>query len=510
MSDYETLPRSFQRYALVLRRQWWVVAVVAVVAILAAVVYVKRAEPVYSASSSLVVGQGETLFDPATSVNVQPFTQTISDLLQSDVVARDTIAFLGLKITPSSLLGNLTLTSTSTTAVISLTYNDTDPQRAVRVLSTLGTIFTRLVNTKLAGKPATRAATGVTAQASQPVSAVVFDPAHLNPGRVSPKTGSTLVIAAVLGLVAGLLLAFLRDALSSTIKNEGEAEAAYGGPVIGALPKGTLGLAVSQLAELPQKPRVRIDEAFHMLSARLRYSTGLQRGVIVVTGARPEDGKSTVADHLAAQLANAGSDVVAVEGDLHRPALHRLFGVDPRLAGIRDIAATGGALSTALVPVQINRDTLVSKRTKQTKRPVAVTSRRGNGDAEDAASTDPREIDTGLEHESGRLRLLPAGIAVENPMNALSLGNSSSLVSRLRALADYAVIDTPPLLLAGDAYPLIQLADAVVVVCREGATRQHEAHRAREILRSLGVHEISIVLSDSSSVERDYYNYGSY
>src|ERR1035441_3020202 len=110
MSDYESLPRSFQRYILVLRRQWWVVTVVAVVAILAAVVYVKRAQPVYAASSSLVVGQGQTLFDPATSVNVQPFTQTISDLLQSDVVARDTIAFLGLKITPSSLLGNLTLT----------------------------------------------------------------------------------------------------------------------------------------------------------------------------------------------------------------------------------------------------------------------------------------------------------------------------------------------------------------------------------------------------------------
>jgi Mrp family chromosome partitioning ATPase len=347
----------------------------------------------------------------------------------------------------------------------------------------------------------------VVAQASQPVSAVVFDPAHVNPGRISPKTGSTLAIAAILGLVAGLLLAFLRDALSSTIKNEAEAEAAYGGPVIGALPKGTLGLAVSQLSELPHKPRVRIDEAFHMLSARLRYSTGLQRGVIVVTGARPEDGKSTVAAHLAAQLANAGSDVVAVEADLHRPSLHRLLGVQPRLIGIRDLAAAGGALSTALVPVQINSEVLVSA---PNKRPVAVTSPQGNGVAEEVSPADPRATGVGLQHESGRLRMLPAGTAAENPMNALSLGNSSSLVSRLRALADYAVIDTPPLLLAGDAYPLIQLADAVIVVCREGATRQHEAHRAREILRSLGVHEISIVISDAASVERDYYGYSDY
>ncbi len=503
MSDYESLPRSFQRYALVLRRQWWVVTIVAVVAILVAVVYVKQAQPVYAASSSLVVGQGQTLFDPATSVNVQPFTQTISDLLQSNVVARDTISALGLKTTPSSLLGNLTVSSTSTTAVISVTYDDTDPQRAVKVLSTLESIFTRLVNTKLAGKPTTAAV----AQASQPVSAVVFDPAHLNPGRISPKTGSTLAIAAVLGLVAGLLLALLRDALSSTIKSEAEAEAAYGGPVIGALPKGTLGLAVNQLSELPQKSRVRIDEAFHMLSARLRYSTGLQRGMIVVTGARPEDGKSTVAAHLAAQLAHAGSDVVAVEADLHRPSLYRLLGVQPGLIGIRDMAAAGGALNSALVSVPIRSEVLASN---PIERPVAVTSHRSNGDAEEVSPADPLDGGIGLEHEGGRLRMLPAGIAGENPMNALSLGNSASLVSRLRALADYAVIDTPPLLLAGDAYPLIQLADAVIVVCREGATRQHEAHRAREILRSLGVQEIAIVVSDSASVERDYYGYSDY
>src|ERR1700735_2494422 len=57
--ESESLPRSIQRYTAVLKRQWWVILLTTVIAIVAAVVYVQRATPVYSASSKVVVGQGE-------------------------------------------------------------------------------------------------------------------------------------------------------------------------------------------------------------------------------------------------------------------------------------------------------------------------------------------------------------------------------------------------------------------------------------------------------------------
>jgi capsular polysaccharide biosynthesis protein len=499
MPESESLPRSLQRYTMVLRRQWWVTALVAVVAVGATLAYVKQATPVYSASSKVVVGQGQTLFAPGLSVNYVAVTSTIGSLLQSNIVAEDTIRRLGLHITPNSLLSNLSVSALPDGAVIDVSYADTNEARAVQVLSTIGSIFTRLMSTTLTAKART---TGQ--QAVQPVSAAVFDPAHADPGLVSPHTSRSLAIAVILGLVAGILLAFLRDALSSSIKSEAEAEEAYGAPSIGTLPEGVLGVGVHQVAGLPFKPRVRITEAFKMLTARLRYSTSMQRGVIVVIGARPQDGKSTVSAHLAAGLAAGGADVVAVEADLHRPALHGMLGVEPGQPGINDLGTAGSALDTSLITIDLTSP--APDQGSKRRRPALVGRRT---DVEPDAEPGAGSVDFEFEdaQPGGRLRLLPAGTSGLNPMNALSLGNASSLILRLRTLADYVVVDTPPLLLSGDAYPLIQLADAVVVVCRRGATRQHEAVQAREILRSLGVGEYSVVLTESDEADRDYYGY---
>jgi receptor protein-tyrosine kinase len=492
ITESESLPRSVQRYTGVLRRQWWVILLTTVVALVAAGVYVERATPVYSASAKVVVGQGQTLFNPALSVNTQAVTSTISSLIQSNVVAEKTIQQLGLKTSPTSLLGNLSVSAQPDGAVINVSYNDTNQARAVRVLSTIGSVFTALVNTELASK------NGRTA----PVSAVVFDPAHADPGQVSPHTARTLVIALVLGLLAGIVLAFLRDALSSTIKSEAEAEAAYGANSIGTLPRGALGITVAQVASLPRKARIRVAEAFQMVAVRLRYTTSIQRGVIVVAGARPEDGKSTLAAHIAAELAAAGNDVVAVEADLHRPALHRLLGAEPGQPGMGDLNESGGALSGSLITIDTEaRDAEASR-----PRRAVLAGRRGPGRSSERGEGNGAPDEELLPQPAGegRLRLLPAGTA-HGQVSALSLGGASSLVQRLRALADYVVIDTPPLLLSGDAYPLIQLADVVVVAVRRGATRHHEAQRARDILRSLGVRDFSIAFTESDTSDRDYY-----
>jgi capsular polysaccharide biosynthesis protein/Mrp family chromosome partitioning ATPase len=494
-----------QRYTGVLRRQWWVILLLTVIAVAAAAVYVERATPVYSASSKVVVGQGDALFNPGLSVDSTAVTSTISSLLQSNVVAEDAIKQLGLHTTPTALLSNLGVSPQPTGAVIDVSYDDTNKARAVRVLGTMGSVFTNLVNTELAPKGKTTTSQSGTA-ITQPVSAVVFDPAHPDPGQVSPHKARTVIIALVLGLVAGIVLAFLRDALSSTIKSEEDAEAAYGATSIGSLPRGALGLAVNHVAALPRKTRARVSEAFQMVAVRLRYTTSIQRGVIVVVGARPEDGKTTLTAHIAAELAAAGNDVIAVEADLHRPALHRLFGVEPRQPGMGDVGEAGGALTTSLITV----DTApAQERPTRSRRPV-LAGRRGRGGSDPAPpeGNGAPEPDVTAPVGSGRLRLLPAGVA-RGQGNALSLGSASSLVQRLRAMADYVVIDTPPLLLSGDAYPLIQLADAVVVACRRGATRHHEAHRARDILHSLGVREFSIVFTESDVAERDYYGYES-
>lgn len=502
----ESLPRSLERYSGVLKRQWWVTLLITVVAVAAAVIYVERATPVYSASAKIVVGQEQTLFNPALSVNYQAFTSTISSLLQSNVVAEETIQQVGLHTTPTHLLSNLNVSAQPDGAVIQISYNDPDRARAVRVLSALGSIFTALVNTKLAGH--STATPGTTASPSaQPVSAVIFDPSHADPGLVSPHRARSVAIALVLGLVGGLVLAFLRDALSSTVTSEDEVEALYGATSLGSLPRGALGLGVFQVSALPRKLNVRLSEAVKMVAARLRYSSSLEQGVIVITSARPEDGKSTVAAHLAAEFASAGKDVIAVEADLHRPALHRLLDLEPGHPGITDLLASNAALVTNLVTIGMPDVVSAEAPSKSLRR------RRRDSDAHRGAVVEEvgEELGEELASRSGRLRFLAAGgrLGPRNAGHALSLGNASSLVMRLRSLADYVIVDTPPLLLSGDAYPLLQLADAVVIVSRRGTGRAHEIKRTAEILDSLGVSKRSVIFTESTAAEREYYSYES-
>jgi capsular polysaccharide biosynthesis protein/Mrp family chromosome partitioning ATPase len=501
MHETESVARSLERYVSILRRQWWVMVIVVILALAAAAVYVSSATPVYSASSKVVVGQDQTFFNPAVSVNYQAFTSTISSLLQSNVVAADTIKQLGLKMTPTKLLSNLSVSTQPSGAVIDVSYDDPDKARAVRILSTVGQTFTFLVNNKLA----TKSTGGESNQ--QPVSAAVFDPAHGDPGQVSPHKIRVLAIALVLGLVGGLVLAFLRDALSGAIKSEDDAEAAYGAPIIGTLPRRALGVGAFEIDALPRKQRIRVGEAFRMLAARLRYSSSLERGVIVVVGARAEDGKSTVAAHLAAELARAGSDVVAVEADLHRPALHRLLGVEPRLPGILE-GGSGADLTARLVEIEPAPEQAAP--VHASRLPAIAAGRRARGEEPDDGDRDDNAPPAAAVIQRGRLRLLPAGLAGSaNTSNALSMSRASSLIVKLRALSDYVVIDTPPLLRSADAYPLIQLADVVVIACRMGSTRHHEAARARATLRSLGAADCMLVLTEADpQSDGEYYGYG--
>jgi receptor protein-tyrosine kinase len=506
---------TLQHYLQILRRQWWVTALVVTAALAAALIYVETATPQYKASMKIVVGQGQALFSADASGAVQPFTQTMTDLLQSDIVARRTIGLRRMDMTPQQLLDRLSVTSNPDTSVLQVSYQDPDRATARAVLTTLGNVFVTLVDEQQAGRSAAAArlnsggtsassatpassttpsstTTNDARRASEPVSATVFDPAHAVPGQASPHVKRTLALALVLGLVGGLLLAFLRDALSGRIRSEDEAEQAFGAPVLAPLPVGVLGTKPSQVAFLPAKLGERVGESVQLLAASLRFAPGQSGGTVVVTSARPEDGKSSVVAHLATALARSGAWVVAVEADVHRPSLHRLLDVRAAGPGLTEVLRGDISAEDALLHVRVEQsaEALVSA----TPEPEAP-----RGPTAAAATRDDRMV--------SRLGLLPAGVRDDNYIESLTLGTVGELVASLRELGDYVIVDTPPVLLSGDAFPLLQLADHVVVVCREDHTSRDEAKAVRARLESLGITRYSLVLTDSSEAQQRAYGY---
>jgi receptor protein-tyrosine kinase len=204
--------------------------------------------------------------------------------------------------------------------------------------------------------------------------------------------------------------------------------------------------------------------------------------VIVVTSARPEDGKSTVVAHISAGLARTGAWVCAVEADMYRPTLHRLLDVEAGGPGLTDVL--GGRRQVEDVLVDVSQAQLAP----------AAAGRGGRGVP--GAPPDPV-----------RLQLLPSGTPHPLPAELLSLGTTGELIAHLRTISEYVIIDTPPMLLSGDSFPLLQLADTVIVVCREGETSRDEAQSVRARLASLGIDRYDVVLTNSSQAQQRAYGY---
>lgn len=439
-------------YLAALRRQWWIVLGTTLLAVLVAVAWSSSRQSVYASETTIVVGQGESLLGTQLSIASQPLTQTMTDLLRSDVVARRAIKEVGSEKSADEVLSSLEVSTQPEALALNVTYEDTDRQRSREMLEAIGATFTELVSRRLGDS---------SEGGSEPVTATVFDPAHVLPGRVSPKVIRTVVLAAFLGLIAGIVLALARDTLSRRIQSYDDAAEVFGVPVTGLLPRGSVATPPLEA----HSEGKGFENAFEILGASVRFAlSDAESGIVLITSAVPDEGKTALTGHVAAALARGGQEVVAVEADVRAPTLHRLFRVPPRQPGLADVMRGDKELDEALV------------------------------------SVDPTTF-----RAPASLRMLPAGTQLGDTQDLFTVNKIRELIGGLRALNAYTIVDSAPLLLVPDAYPLVQLVDHVIVVAREGVTRHDDAAAVRDRLSSLGVSDFSIVVTESSEAKRGRY-----
>jgi succinoglycan biosynthesis transport protein ExoP len=466
---------SFVQQLAVIRRQIWIILIAFASAVACALVITSQQDPVYRASTKIVVGQTGGLFQPQFSSAAQPFAQTMISLLKSNIVGRTVVENLSLPMTAEEFLAHLSVVTTAESSVLEVRFDSTERQQAVRVLTETAEVFTRLVDERL-GRPADADADADTPE----ITANVFDPAHLEPGQVSPRPVRTTSLAAALGLALGLVFAFLRESLADSLRGRRDAEAWFGTGVIGAFPKGLTGKPPPGLANGGPARRREVSRASDMLRATVQLLASRDKAMsILVTSAARNEGKTTVAAHLAVALAAAGEEVIVVEADPYRPRLHRYLGLD--------ISENG--------PVNDPRTVERSLREVPVVRASAMSAAelRSGANGQPSAHETSRD-ESGLEpHRAhGRLRALFA-----EDFAAL-FDRPDAVIDELRSGARFVIFDGPPIMAMGDAFPLIRTADRVLVVAREGQTRRENAALARDALERFDVGDYSVVLVDAT------------
>jgi polysaccharide biosynthesis transport protein len=476
-----------RHYLTILRRQAWLVVLPAAMSVAVAWFATSRQEPVYRASSKIVVGQSGQTFQAQLGSDVDRFTATMTNLLKSHIVAQTVISDLGLATNPEELLGSIDVVVRPNSSVLEVSYDSSDRTRLVPVLDRIGAVFTDLVRTRLGGETANPAQSGDVAPDVLPVSATIFDPAHIEPGQISPRPTRNVAIATALGLALGLVFAFARESLDNRVRSRRDAEEWFKAPVIGTLPRAARGRAPVELLSSSDRRSREVIDALHIIRANLQLGSTLSEGgVILVTSALPEEGKSTLVSSLGVVLAVAGNDVVCVEADLRRPKLMDYLGVEPYENGLVEVIEGLVDVEDALRPIEIGRIASPNGRVRRSsprrRQPVSA--------ARLLEETEPRG--------TGKLRLLPAGRARVNATMILTPEHVRELLESLRRPGRFVIFDAPPLLLVADALPLALEADSVIVVARQGRTTRENAEAVRGTLESLGAANVSLVISDSN------------
>ena len=322
-----------------------------------------------------------------------------------------------------------------------------------------------------------------------------------NNAQVSPAEGATKIrplprrngiVGGLLGLLLGIGVALLAEALDRRVRSEHDVEKALDLPLLGRVPAPRRRLRKANKLVMLTAPQSVHAETFRKLRTSVEF-VNVERGArtIMVTSAGPQEGKSTTVANLAVAFARAGRQVALVDLDLRRPFLHCFFKV-PGGHGITDVVVNRVDLEEALRPVALpSGSELRTGRGRNGRRAAAVTPTSSNGYA----------------NAEGLLHLLPSGTVPPAADEFLESKGISSVLEELSRSFDVVLIDAPPLLAVGDAQTLSARVDAMFVVTRLGIHRRQLQELARQ-LASCRAAILGFVLTGVSHGDSYSYGYG--
>jgi succinoglycan biosynthesis transport protein ExoP len=244
----------------------------------------------------------------------------------------------------------------------------------------------------------------------------VLSPATV-PGVPSfPKPTLFVAAATALGLLFGLLLVWFLEQADSTIRSGDEIRSALGLPCVALVPMLRRGILGRHRVEdyVARKPLSPFSEAMRTMRAALWLGSDPPK-IVVITAARPGEGKTTTAIALSRSAAMNGERVLLIDCDIRQPSVGRVFRAEAA-PGVTDML-----LGQASYDQIVRRDHL-----------------------------------TGLDY-------IPAGAAEIHSLGLFMSEAMAGLLERVRREYDLVVLDAPPALAMADARVVARLADATLL-----------------------------------------------
>jgi len=481
--------RNAIRYLDTIRERWWLIAGLTLLAVLAALVYVETATKQYRAEATILITPVSNSEASNTGLGLitesNDPTQTVSTaarLISTPAVAQLTKSRLKLPGSAQALLGDISVEPIAQSSLVAVQAQRGSAAGAALVATAFAKEAVEFATTQLHAAiaaqlpalerqlaslpPAERTGVGTLGQRIAALQALETVPnptlrvasvATIPSSPSSPQKKLALAAGLVAGLIIGLGAAFASQALDPRLRREEQLRELFRLPILTHIPRVDRTRGAGPLA--PSRLTPAATEAYRTLRATVAATVGEDHRSILVTGSSEGEGKSTTAINYAMALAMAGRRVLLIEGDLRRPRLAQALGIGPITAGV-------GA-------VLVNQINMV-----------------------DAVITSELSENFGL--------LLVERTAV-SLADRLSLPTARKLVEEALELADYVVIDSPPLTDVIDTLPLAQEVDTVLIVARIGTSSLKRLESLGELLEQGGITPAGVVVVGRERFSGGYY-----
>jgi tyrosine-protein kinase len=479
------------RYVQTLRERAWIVVAAVVITTGIAIAYVVTANKVYKTEADLLI-------TPVSSSDAVPFglpglipessdptrdVETGSRLVTNVEVAARVKKKLDSPLSPRQLLGKVDAAPVASSNIVAVTAQAGSPAEARDIANAFASQAVANQTAQLhaaidktlpglearlqqgAGDPAAiRAAIAQleTLRSGTDPSMSVEINADVPTSPSSPRPTLSIAGALLAGLVLGIGGAFASQGLDPRLRREEQLRRLYRLPILARIPREPRSRTHRPLGPLELSPAT--SEAYRTLRGTLavsRRAAGSGSHAILVTGSSPSEGKTTTAINLSSSLATAGHNVILIEADLRRPGIGAALGLRSKY-GVASVLVESVALQDALVTTPTfgsNLGILLA------------------------------------DYEGGWISDL------------FALPAARELIAEARRIADFVIIDSPPLTDVIDALPLVDYVDDVVLVAGVGKTHLRKLTQLGELLAEYGVRPAGFAVVGTPRPRRSDYHY---
>lgn len=286
---------------------------------------------------------------------------------------------------------------------------------------------------------------------------------------VKPKKLQIIILSIFLGGFLGTLLALLRNMMRSGIKDSAQIERELDLPVYATVPRSPLQESrVNLLKKKKSIPILAVKDSSDIAIESLRSMrtaihfalNNAKNNIIALSGPAPEIGKSFITTNLATILAQGGSRVLVIDGDLRRGYLNKYFNKEVQ-PGLSELLNHQNSYEDVVQNSQVDNLFFVTR-----------------------------------------------GKSPVNPSELLSTDKFKVFLDQASASFDYVLIDTPPILAVTDGIIIAQYAGVNLLIARHGKTQIKELEITVTRFEQANVKVNGVILNDVQKGPGNGYGYG--